>query len=152
VRGRGLVVSKVRGDKATNPRVSPRLMEFEAGAKDGQPPIAGRVPWAGHHRAAVTRLAAGAAALTVAGVLCAHSAAEGTGVALLQVTAAARPQLQQLYAANPPDSNPFDDFDQGFKQGKYKKAQTVRSPVLLFRPPSCLQPEHWQHMHLYRAS
>ena len=30
-----------------------------------------------------------------------------------------------LYAPNPPDANPFDDFDRGLKQRKYKKAKTA---------------------------
>ena len=42
--------------------------------------------------------------------------------------AAAQPRLQMLYKENLPDANPFEDFDAGFKQGKYKEVETVGPP------------------------
>ena len=40
-------------------------------------------------------------------------------------TDARHARMQMLYRANPPDRNPFERFDKGFAQGKYKKAETV---------------------------
>ena len=81
---------------------------------------------------AVARLAAGAAAFAAAGVLIVSSAHEGAGgdpvleqaAAAQRRPAAARGRVQMLYAPNLPDANPLDDFDAGFKQGKFRKAKT----------------------------
>ena len=94
------------------------------------------------HSAAIVRLAAGTAAFGAAGLLCVYSGSVTSdsmaSPALLEQRSSSTSrhlalQLQMLYAANPPDASPFDDFDRGFKQGKYKKAKTVR-PATRPRP------------------
>ena len=96
------------------------------------------------HTTAIVRLAAGTAAFSAAGLLCVYSGSEisdsAASPALLEQRGSSSStsphlalQLQMLYAANPPDASPFDDFDRGFKQGKYKKAKTVR-PATRPRP------------------
>jgi hypothetical protein len=38
-------------------------------------------------------------------------------------------RMQMLYAANPPDKNPFATFDKQFKQATFKKQPTVSQPL-----------------------
>ena len=37
-------------------------------------------------------------------------------------------RMQMLYAANPPDKNPFATFDKQFKQATFRKQPTVSQP------------------------
>lgn len=76
------------------------------------------------HRTAVARLLAGTAAFATASVLLVVQSSSAPAELM------GRPQpssssMQMLYKANPPDKNPFDGFDRGFVQGKYKKVKTV---------------------------
>lgn len=79
-------------------------------------------------RSAAARVLAGTAAFAAAGVLLVAQSSSAPTELMGMPPSAARVHLQMLYAANPPDKNPFDSFDRGFVQGKYKKAKTVRSP------------------------